>query len=292
MDSTCPVCHQGPETICHMLFHCQTAKEVWEASRFPLPQAGWSLNSVFLNLHHLISTSQKQSIGASVRLSFPWLLWQIWKARNKLCFEQVQSTATDIVSKATEEAVVWLNLHGNLTKDTMVPPDSSAVVSTWSKPPPSFLKCNVGASWSTTSSVSGAGWIIRNSTGRVLSHSRRALRRATSSFQAHLMALSWASAAVIDLKLKNVVFEFSSPEAAEALNNPLKHPSMYHLCQNIYKNVYSSSKSGMALVSDEGNVVASAIAVSVTRDHRLQSYVATGGPRWLSDVLVKEATAG
>lgn len=28
VDPTCPLCHQGPETICHMLFHCPHAKEV------------------------------------------------------------------------------------------------------------------------------------------------------------------------------------------------------------------------------------------------------------------------
>ncbi|CAN6858678.1 unnamed protein product [Brassica oleracea] len=28
IDPCCPLCRQGPESICHMLFHCPSAKEV------------------------------------------------------------------------------------------------------------------------------------------------------------------------------------------------------------------------------------------------------------------------
>lgn len=120
LDTTCPVCHEGAETICHMLFHCSTAKEVWQASYFLSPPVGWSTNSVFLNIHYLISCSQKQSIGESVRLAFPWILWQIWKARNKFCFEQVRPVTSVLVSTAMDEAVVWLKLHGHLGESLMV----------------------------------------------------------------------------------------------------------------------------------------------------------------------------
>lgn len=158
LDPTCPVCHQGPETTRHMLFHCQIAREVWETSQFPLPPAGLSSNSVFLNLHHLVSWCHKQSIGSSIRLSFPWLLWKIWKARNFFCFEQIPPVAHDIVSKAREEATIWLNLHGCLQKSHHVPPiDPEANLQKWSKPPPSVLKCNIGSSLSASSAGSGAG---------------------------------------------------------------------------------------------------------------------------------------
>lgn len=32
MDSACKACHSHPETICHILFHCTTAREVWRLS--------------------------------------------------------------------------------------------------------------------------------------------------------------------------------------------------------------------------------------------------------------------
>lgn len=39
------------------------------------------------------------------------------------------------------------------------------------------------------------------------------------------------------------------------------------------------------------NLAALSIATSVTSDHRSQSYVASGGPLWLNNLLFKEASA-
>lgn len=159
LDTTCPVCHQDSETICHMLFHCPIAKEVWQASNVPLPPGGWSPNSVFLNIHYLISCSQKQSIGESVRLAFPWILWQIWKARNKFCFERVIPVSSVVVSTAMDEAVLWLKLHGHLGESSITPQTDHGVAVIWEKPPPSYLKCNIGSSWCLSSLRGGASWI-------------------------------------------------------------------------------------------------------------------------------------
>ena len=35
--------------------------------------------------------------------------------------------------------------------------------------------------------------------------------------------------------------------------------------------------------------MANEVVISVTRDHRLQSYVAQGGPAWLSTLIMPEA---
>nr|VDD56865.1 unnamed protein product [Brassica oleracea] len=128
-------------------------------------------------------SNQKQSIGSSVRLSFPWLLWQICKARNKFCFEQINPLACDIVSKAREEATIWLNLHGNLQKSPHVLPIVSGSERKY-----------------------GAGWIIHNSVGKVLFHSRRSFSGVRSPAHAGLLAITWATTAVKEHKLRNVQF--------------------------------------------------------------------------------------
>lgn len=47
----------------------------------------------------------------------------------------------------------------------------------------------------------------------------------------------------------------------------------------------------MCLLMCQRNAVAEAITLSVTREERLHSYVASGGPRWLWPVIEKEARA-
>lgn len=224
-----------------------------------------------------------------MRLSFPWLMWHIWKMRNSFYFEHILPIATEAVRKAKKEASVWLNLNGLLQTINQVNSSATAVSEVWVKPPPTVLKCNIGSSWSASSSVSGAAWIIRNSGGRVLYHSRRAFSGVCSKLQASLTSISWAASAVRDLKLQNVIFEFSFVEASVAISSPLDTPSSYYMCYEVLSNVFSVLKSELRYVLDSGNQADMAIAGSVTRDQRLQSYMASGGPSWLSELLSAEA---
>lgn len=71
VDATCKVCQAQPVTICHVLFHCPVAKEVWRLSGFPIPPNGFSSNSVFLNFHHLLESCKKSHLSEKTRLVFP-----------------------------------------------------------------------------------------------------------------------------------------------------------------------------------------------------------------------------
>lgn len=99
------------ETICHVLFHCKVAKETWALSQIPLPPGGFSTSSVWLNFYHLMALSKKASSSCAAKFSFPWILWQIWKARNSFCYENVHFDGAAVFAKASEEAACWLNLQ-------------------------------------------------------------------------------------------------------------------------------------------------------------------------------------
>lgn len=116
-DPSCPFCHQGLESICHMLFHCPMTIEVWDTSLIPLPQAGFSTSSVLLNIHYLISCSKKVSMEPTLRLAFPWILWHIWKTKNLYCFEKRRNEPTNTLGMALEEAAIWLRLNGFIPHD-------------------------------------------------------------------------------------------------------------------------------------------------------------------------------
>lgn len=111
----CSICGSDQENINHMLFHGPRAKEVWTLSELPPPPAGFSTNSVFLNMHYLLSCSKNKGLEHNLRCSFPWILWHIWKARNLFCFEQVKLSASEILAKAEEEVSIWFKLR-NLSK--------------------------------------------------------------------------------------------------------------------------------------------------------------------------------
>jgi len=87
------------------------------------------------------------------------------------------------------------------------------------------------------------------------------------------------------------MFEFSSAKAAEVLNYPLAFPVSYRDCYEVFRKVQAIARSSLHLIPELSNSAASAIALSVTRDHRHHSYVAANGPRWLSSLLSSEANS-
>lgn len=80
-------------------------------------------------------------------------------------------------------------------------------------------------------------------------------------------------------------------EAREALLHPEKYPHLRGLVHPIINALQYFQEWSLEHVAPERNRVAQVIATSVTRDHRYQSYVATGGPRWLNDCIRREALA-
>ena len=108
IDATCLGCDAASESICHLLFHCDKARQTWELSNVPLPPARFSRNSVFLNMFHLISVMNNNRLEQKIRQAIPWLLWQIWKARNSHTFKATVVPPRQIVTLAFDEAEIWI----------------------------------------------------------------------------------------------------------------------------------------------------------------------------------------
>ncbi|CAN6866667.1 unnamed protein product, partial [Brassica oleracea] len=97
--------------------------------------------------------------------------------------------------------------------------------------------------------------------------------------------------------------EISSAKALEALQNPLSCPHLSNTIAHVSKMLNQFLHCHVLVVKECANRVANEIAVSVTRDRRypLQenngilrekiSYVARGGPSWLSRIIQEEAGA-
>lgn len=105
-----------------------------------------------------------------------------------------------------------------------------------------------------------------------------------------------SSAALVDLKLRNIMFEFSSVRTAEALTNPLLSHSSYHLSYEVFLvcSCYPKKQSTFGtcvIMTLSCNSAAYAIVPSVTRDNRHHSYVASNEPSWLSTMLAIEAAS-
>ena len=282
------MCIAQPETISHVLFHCPIAKEVWRISGFPIPPAGFARNSVFLNFHHLLETSKKSRLEEKNRLVFPWILWHLWKSRNKCVFEQVISGAEEIWEKIQLDAEAWRAAN---VPDKEVINQMSGVASLagWQKPCPSFIKCNIGSSWIDASRNCGVAWLTRNHYGVSLAHSRRSYSIVPSPLEAELLCFYWAVESLSTMRYEKVGFESTSYLAGEAVLNPENFPHLSGLIGAIREKLSLLRLWSIAYVHKEANRCADAIALSVTRDHRYTSYIAKDGPGWLLPMIREDA---
>ncbi|KAF2575475.1 hypothetical protein F2Q70_00000542, partial [Brassica cretica] len=115
IDATCQSCGAGTESICHVFFLCNKAQHMWELANIPIPPAGFSANSVFLNIYHLVGVMNNSKLEMSIRRAVPWVLWQIWKARNSLAFKNTSLSPRQAVRTAFEEAELWFLLSKAIT---------------------------------------------------------------------------------------------------------------------------------------------------------------------------------
>ncbi|RID41078.1 hypothetical protein BRARA_J01065 [Brassica rapa] len=158
----------------------------------------------------------------------------------------------------------------------------------WVKPPPGFIKCNVGMAWNSAGPLNGASWVTRDNSGRPIHHSRCAFSQSSCKRESDLKALLWAVEAMDSLKQKKVIFEASSVEVRQTLLEPNGFCRLLPLSQRILTLLHHFEEWSIFHVSGPKNRVATAIAESVVSGARTQSYVASGGPRWLDQMIQQE----
>ncbi|KAF3551728.1 hypothetical protein DY000_02003001 [Brassica cretica] len=238
----------------------------------------------------LLESSKNKNIDWSLRRSFPWVLWHLWKVRNTLLFEKTQTPKSDIMNRAREDADLWFQVNypeAPLSIPTILPGPVHYLV--WKKPRAADLKCNVASSWINWQSQSGASSILRNDRGETLLHSRRAYANPVSEIHAALLSLLWAVESMMHLRQRRVIFEFSLAGLRDALSLPESYPQFLCLFEDLQSMLNRMDSWCLCLVSPTENRASESIARSVTRDNRSQSYVAQNGPVWLTTILQADA---
>lgn len=119
-------------------------------------------------------------------------------------------------------------------------------------------------------------------------HSRRSYSFVSSNDTAELLALHWAFESMCSLHKDKVIFESSCLEARACLVGPCPSMETTHLTHQLRTMAQNLKVWSLEHAHRQRNSVAQKIADSVTKDLRLQSYTATGGPTWLSPLINAE----
>lgn len=77
----------------------------------------------------------------------------------------------------------------------------------WDPPQLSWFKCNIGASWSSNSSIEGASWVLRDADGNVSIFTRRAFFYSFSLHELKFNALFWTMESMTHHRINRVTFD-------------------------------------------------------------------------------------
>lgn len=151
------VCEEDPESIEHALVDCPFAQEVWGLSSLAFVQSWPSFHNFSDFVHH--------GLGVLTPLDIELLFmvaWRIWIAQNEKLWENHQTPARDICTKAGSLVTDFLDQGQD------APNPSSCSLGHWQPPSFSDYKINVASLWRKSSNSEGFGAVIRNSLGLVV----------------------------------------------------------------------------------------------------------------------------
>ncbi|KAL0897084.1 hypothetical protein Bca101_081045 [Brassica carinata] len=127
----------------------------------------------------------------------PWLLWNLWPARNKMIFEDKVYKVEDIISKAIKDAREWETAN---TKKKPQQIQCPLVNSKLLKAP----SCYCDGAWQESTKAGGMGWIIKNEEGWIICRGSSSRSHVCSALMAEALAIRKVVKKAKDLNLQGL----------------------------------------------------------------------------------------
>lgn len=110
---------------------------------------------------------------------FPWVIWFIWKSRNRFLFENIREPPNETIDLALREASAW-KLANSKEESNDIP-----LVPLLNVPlhPCLTTECQIDASWHKDDTLSGHGWVLVDR-DKIIFIGRKSARRCLSPLHA------------------------------------------------------------------------------------------------------------
>lgn len=250
-DARCKRCGT-PESTNHLFLHCPFAKKIWTLA--PLVN-GFEysglidLNDVWL---YLCGQNCLPPTGITTGQLAPWIIWQIWCARNQLCFEGKVISEEDILTRAVCQAREWLNAQDKKTSKPR-----SQVKQT--PPPPNCTVVQTDAAWKASNNMAGFGWNLSDTEGRVSTFTG-AESFVGSALAAEGLAMREALKKCKALGIKRLRCESDSAQLIKAINSNTPKPEIYGIVSDILELSSFFDVICFSWISRERNSIADELA--------------------------------
>lgn len=250
----CPRCGLYYEDSSHLLRECPCAKAIW----IEIKDFKWWEEGCKQPLAEWVASNLKKTI---VFLDTKWYrfftttLWQIWKTRNLMVFENVshpiQASLKSIWTYAHEmEEAFTSPLHPNSTTPTII---------NWCSPIASTLKLNTDGCSKGDPGQAGYGGLLRDEAGTLVWGYYGYLGHC-SGVKAELWAIYHELTILFQKGTMNVAIETDAAQAIDQIQNGLSHNSLFRALIEDTKFLLKRCNCNLGHTLREGNRVADMLA--------------------------------
>ena len=234
-DFLCKRCGSAENEL-HILLLCPFAQKTWDLAPLHRRPSASLVTSIPLMLESARLSLSLPPVGILSAPLSPWILWQLWKFRNLLVFENRATPEEDSISRAVLAAKEWQDSQGSLLHQDPISrsvspseapprflpcdevsfttlPLTEAVTSPFPciednshvLPPNEVVLCFVDAAWSGSSGCCGMGWLFKTHLHRVF-HKGSATRSHTpSALASEALALKSALITTSQMDLTSII---------------------------------------------------------------------------------------
>lgn len=211
-NTACTRCGEH-ESIDHILFHCNFAKEVWRMGPWTNAFSITAETSFKPSLYASYLWKILPPVGTVGNL-FPWICWHPWISRNKLLFDNLSSAPRDVLLQSICAMKEWEAANPNRPTATPIPPPISRL------PRPSMIStfttvCHTDASWKAGSAV--LAWIFSDHAGTESSHKAISLNHVSSPLMAEALAIRGALMHAASIKITHICLRSDSQVLIQAI---------------------------------------------------------------------------
>jgi ribonuclease HI len=263
-DSLCPICKQEDESVEHILWTCESARDVWAECNSKLQKCATmevSFANLFMELVDKLDADEMQKVAVIARL--------IWSRRNNVVFGGDFMSPKHILEAASSQLENFSKAEAGRRMRSTVRPVPEVVQ--WNKPNPGWIKLNWDAAIDSGNQKMGIGIIARDHTGSVLAAVCASRPHVTEPTTAEAIA-AWKLADICSsLGFARVVLEGDSLEVVKALQTEGPCWSRFGLLINDAKILLNSLQEWRVChVKRMGNKAAHTLAqrgLTVDEDH-------------------------
>ncbi|XP_019158195.1 PREDICTED: uncharacterized protein LOC109154910 [Ipomoea nil] len=255
-DASCKRCPDEDESTNHIFRTCPFASDCWRSAK----DYGGTDVAIFRPFNSWIkdncSSKRTTKDGAPWNVTFVYILWLIWKARNNLIFNnkaeshvRILNTALSMAKEATEYIVKHVGVMHGYWKWVR-----------WEPPQPGWLKLNTDGAMKSSTGIASAGGVIRDEHGRwVKGFSTKV--GATDSFSAELWGLREGLRLCLSEGIEKIWVEMDSATVVAIMNNgTCKGETVVALIKDCFDLINKFNTVRISHIMREGNQCADWLA--------------------------------